>query len=68
MPFWDKSDPEDIRERFNMSKAAFKRALGHLMKQDKIYQEEGLDVREKIILRRRSDRDAAGFLQVMRLL
>ena len=32
MPFWDKSHPEDIKERFNMSKAAFKRALGKLMK------------------------------------
>lgn len=41
MPFWDKSYPEDIRERFNMSKAAFKRALGQLMKEDKVYQEEG---------------------------
>lgn len=47
MPFWDKSDPEDIRERFNMSKAAFKRALGHLMKQDKIYQEEGWTYEKK---------------------
>ncbi|MBN8251189.1 S1-like domain-containing RNA-binding protein [Priestia flexa] len=41
MPFWDKSYPEDIRTRFNMSKAAFKRALGKLMKEDKVYQEEG---------------------------
>jgi uncharacterized protein len=41
MPFWDKSYPEDIRERFNMSKAAFKRALGKLMKEGKVYQEEG---------------------------
>ncbi|MCF7619394.1 CvfB family protein [Bacillus sonorensis] len=41
MPYWDKSDPEDLKARFNMSKAAFKRALGHLMKQGKIYQEDG---------------------------
>lgn len=41
MPFWDKSHPEDIKERFNMSKAAFKRALGKLMKEEKVYQEEG---------------------------
>ncbi|MCY8541021.1 S1 RNA-binding domain-containing protein [Bacillus haynesii] len=47
MPFWDKSDPEDIKERFNMSKAAFKRALGHLMKQDKVYQEEGWTYEKK---------------------
>ncbi len=41
MPYWDKSFPEDIQERFNMSKAAFKRALGKLMKDGKVYQEEG---------------------------
>jgi len=41
MPYWDKSLPEDIQERFQMSKAAFKRALGRLMKEGKIYQEEG---------------------------
>lgn len=41
MPYWDKSLPEDIQQRFNMSKAAFKRALGHLMKDGQIYQEEG---------------------------
>ncbi|MDF2607639.1 MAG: hypothetical protein K0S34_1835 [Bacillales bacterium] len=39
MPFSDKSQPEDIAERFNISKAAFKRALGTLMKEGKIYQE-----------------------------
>jgi len=41
MPYWDKSDAEDIKVRFNMSKGAFKRALGRLMKEEKIYQEEG---------------------------
>lgn len=41
MPYSDKSQPDDIRERFNMSKAAFKRALGHLMKNGKVYQENG---------------------------
>lgn len=41
MPYWDKSLPEDIQERFQMSKAAFKRALGRLMKEGRIYQEEG---------------------------
>ncbi|APH05949.1 S1 RNA-binding domain-containing protein [Bacillus weihaiensis] len=41
MPFTDKSDPEDIQERFQLSKAAFKRALGHLMKNGRIYQKEG---------------------------
>ncbi len=32
LPFTDKADPELIRETCNMSKAAFKRAVGHLMK------------------------------------
>lgn len=41
MPYSDKSMPEDIMERFNLSKGAFKRALGRLMKDGKIYQEEG---------------------------
>ena len=41
IPFNDKSDPEDIRGTFNMSKAAFKRALGRLMKQGKVEQREG---------------------------
>ncbi|PLR81988.1 hypothetical protein CVD25_05760 [Bacillus canaveralius] len=41
MPYWDKSLPDEITERFQMSKAAFKRALGKLIKEDMIYQEEG---------------------------
>jgi predicted RNA-binding protein (virulence factor B family) len=40
MPFSDKSMPEDIKERFGLSKGAFKRALGKLMKDGKIYQED----------------------------
>jgi uncharacterized protein len=41
MPYWDKSDPEDIRKTFDMSKSSFKRGIGNLLKQKKIYQEEG---------------------------
>jgi uncharacterized protein len=41
MPYSDKSDPDDIQTRFQMSKAAFKRALGRLMKEKKVYQENG---------------------------
>lgn len=41
IPFSDKSDPEDIRGTFNMSKAAFKRALGNLMKNGKVEQRDG---------------------------
>lgn len=41
MPFGDKSTPEEIQEMFNMSKGAFKRALGTLMKARKIIQQDG---------------------------
>ncbi|WP_174614340.1 CvfB family protein [Virgibacillus ihumii] len=41
IPFNDKSDPEDIRGTFNISKAAFKRALGKLMKEQKVEQRDG---------------------------
>ena len=41
MPFYDKSEPDDIRRVFKMSKASFKRALGRLMKAGKVYQEDG---------------------------
>ncbi len=36
IPFNDKADPELIRDTFHMSKAAFKRAAGHLLKAGKI--------------------------------
>jgi uncharacterized protein len=39
MPFNDKSMPEEIHERFQLSKGAFKRALGKLMKDGRVYQE-----------------------------
>ena len=32
LPFHDKSAPEAIKNRFHMSKNAFKRGIGHLMK------------------------------------
>lgn len=41
MPFGDKSSPEEVKQMFNMSKAAFKRALGTLMKARKIKQVDG---------------------------
>lgn len=40
MPYSDKSMPEDIKERFDLSKGAFKRALGKLMRDGKVYQED----------------------------
>ncbi|WP_262314565.1 S1 RNA-binding domain-containing protein [Lacticaseibacillus parakribbianus] len=42
IPFTDKSDPEAIKQAFGISKAAFKRALGHLMKAKKIRQHDGV--------------------------
>lgn len=41
IPFSDKSTPEDIRGTFQISKAAFKRALGMLMKEGRVKQENG---------------------------
>jgi predicted RNA-binding protein (virulence factor B family) len=36
MPYGDKSSATEIQERFNMSKSAFKRALGTLYKNEQI--------------------------------
>lgn len=36
LPFHDKSEPETIKKRFHMSKNAFKRAIGNLMRNNKI--------------------------------
>lgn len=36
LPFTDKADPEVIKNEFNLSKNAFKRAVGRLLKEDKI--------------------------------
>lgn len=41
MPYGDQTQPEDIQFHFGLSKGAFKRALGKLMKEGKIYQEDG---------------------------
>ncbi|MDQ0876997.1 putative RNA-binding protein (virulence factor B family) [Paenibacillus sp. V4I3] len=40
MPFSDKTSADVIKDRFGLSKAAFKRALGKLMKDGLIYQED----------------------------
>jgi predicted RNA-binding protein (virulence factor B family) len=44
MPYTDKTDPDIIKEKFGISKAAFKRALGKLMKERRAHQEEGWTV------------------------
>lgn len=36
LPFTDKAEPEIIKREFSMSKNAFKRAVGHLLKEGKI--------------------------------
>lgn len=41
MPYGDKTAPAVIKAKFSLSKAAFKRALGHLMKENQIYQQDG---------------------------
>ena len=41
MPYGDGTSAPIIKDKFNISKAAFKRALGHLMKAGLIVQEEG---------------------------
>lgn len=41
MPYGDKTSPEVIKAKFGLSKASFKRALGHLMKEGKVIQKDG---------------------------
>lgn len=40
LPYHDKSDPEDIREYFGISKGQFKRAVGRLMKERLVLQDK----------------------------
>lgn len=47
MPYSDKSFPEEIDKRFKMSKSAFKRALGKLMKEGRVYQEDAWTYEKK---------------------
>ncbi|WP_416150570.1 S1 RNA-binding domain-containing protein [Salipaludibacillus sp. HK11] len=41
IPFTDQSTPDEVRERFHLSKAAFKRAMGKLLKENKVVQSNG---------------------------
>jgi predicted RNA-binding protein (virulence factor B family) len=41
MPYSDSSPPEIIKDKFNISKAAFKRAMGRLLKEQLVEQKEG---------------------------
>ncbi len=48
LPYHDKSAPEEIKEEFGLSKAAFKRAIGKLMKEGKVKQSsEGTELIRK---------------------
>lgn len=47
MPYGDKSDADAIRTTFGMSKSAFKRALGRLMKENRIEQRDGQTYKKK---------------------
>lgn len=40
LPFYDKSDASEIKNYFGISKSAFKRALGHLLKNDLITEDK----------------------------
>ena len=46
LPFSEKADPERIKEELGMSKAAFKRALGRLLKKGMIVSGES-EIRRK---------------------
>lgn len=46
LPFTDKADPERIKEEFGLSKNAFKRAVGHLLKEHKV------EIKDDSIVRR----------------
>lgn len=48
LPFTDKADPEIIKKEFDMSKNAFKRAVGRLLKEKKVeITEKTIAIREK---------------------
>ena len=48
LPFNDRSDPEMIKDEFEMSKAAFKRACGHLLKEKLIkITDSGIEATER---------------------
>lgn len=46
LPFDDKASPEVIQREFGLSKGAFKRAIGHLMKEGKVEIKDKRNLRE----------------------
>ena len=48
LPFTDKADPEKIKKEFGMSKNAFKRAIGRLLKEGQIeICEKSIEIRKR---------------------
>ena len=56
MPYSDKTTPEIIKAKFQISKAAFKRAIGHLLKAGRIEEKDGWT----LLVGRPSDADGEG--------
>lgn len=54
MPYSDQTPPDVIKEKFGMSKAAFKRAMGKLLKERKVEQQDGWTHLDKHLLARYS--------------
>jgi predicted RNA-binding protein (virulence factor B family) len=52
MPYTDDTPPETIKEKFGISKSAFKRAMGKLLKERKIEQQDGWTYVNKAVLAR----------------
>ena len=53
LPYNDKSDPDDIKDMFCMSKSAFKKAVGRLLKENKIvFFKDGIKIKEDNIGRK----------------
>lgn len=46
LPFDDKASPDVIKREFGLSKNAFKRAVGHLLKEGKLKSETDVSIRK----------------------
>lgn len=55
MPYSDKTSPEIIKAKFHISKAAFKRALGHLLKAGRIEEKDGWTLCKEEIIHKGND-------------
>ena len=67
LPYTDKSDSKLIKLNLRMSKSAFKRAVGHLLKTNQIIMTEGkirLKDNKKMCLQQSADTSLFGYKQV----